>query len=846
MAFASRLGNLTRELVEVLSPPSTRTQPSKHDKLSSTVLRSLKSHTFLQTNHFEVGKALEGLDERFRVNDRDDLADALRERLNSLRANPSKWHPEILHLLLELSDQPTFKADLRNLALLTAEETATTSTLRWEDIAKEDGWDEDDTLWKFVDYSDESEDEIFERNSTDESETTSVIGDAEREAQITASYVVRPDDLSSFEQVRAAQRWRDQTLSEESSRQTKKIAVSEIQVVRDVLFMLQGLDCTLFKQDGVAVPSFQLEHMEWEPFKAMMQSFTDFGAHLRTLRSFVGERQDVPHLQAFQDCISGRLRQLDFNISDLQRRLAAPITDIVLSLVRLKTELKPWLEPLYALADIVSAIDAEPEPTPFRYLELVFDETCLAQLSGKSELYGFLARIFAECFRVYLRPIRLWMDEGKLLSASDLFFVAETSSDSPLWKTWQDRYNLRRNHDGTLHAPAFLRTAVGSIYNAGKNVVVLKLLGKHDAAVSQRQKAEPPLDYDTICPSGQDLVPFSELFDTAFDRWIQSKYRATSTTLKDCLFEDWALFSTLDTLHNIYLMSDGSIAATFSETLFTKLDELRTDWSDRRALTAAAQDSFVSVMADPSRLTVHVESALQHLPPIQSRNSVTTVLSRINVDYRLPWPLQMVLTDDSLENYQSLFTFLLQFKRATHALHKPKILDNYWTDHDNWNAVAIFYSARNKLLWFCTTIQTYLTALVLRPLDTQLRLDLVSACDMDELIAAHHKALKAMVDQACLGSRLKPIQDCILDVLDLALKLERIQSGVADTEEDDLNASYEERLGEIKKNVDRQVRFIWGGLRSVARATSDAQSTKWDMLADMLQAGDLDEQVSST
>lgn len=844
MSFASRLGSLTRELIEASAPSLHQTQTRVHERLSDAILRKLKSHTFLQTNHFEVENALLGLDERFRVNNRDELADALLERLRDLQSYPSRWYPEILHLFLKLSDQPTFKSDVRDLELLETKADTATANLRWEDIAKEDGWDEDIALWKSIDFSDESDDEVFEQDSTGESEATSLVGDGEQGSRAADSYVIQPEDTSTFEKVQASQKWRSTMASEESLRQTKKVAVSEVQVIRDILFMLQGLDCTLFSRGGVAVPYFQLENMEWESFRAMTHSFSDYGTHLRTLRHFVGERQDVPHLQAFQDCISDRLRQLDLHISDLQRQLTAPTTDVVLSLVRTKTELVPWLDPLFSLAEIVSKIESEPQPNPFRYLELVFDESCLAQLSGKSGLFEFFARIFAECFRVYLRPIRLWMDEGKLLSASDLFFVAEASSPTPLGKTWKDRYHLRKAPDGALHAPAFLRTAVGNIYNAGKNVVVLKLLGKHDAAISSKQRAEPPLDYDAICPAGQELVPFSELFDIAFDRWIQSKYRATSTILRTSLFEDWSLSPTLDALHEVYLMSNGSTAAAFSEGIFGKLDELRTDWLDRYALTAAAQDCFAAIV-DPGRLTVCVEPTQQRLHPIICRNSVRTILSGIRVDYRLPWPLQMGLTTTSLEHYQSLFTILLQFKRATYALHKPKILDNYWTDHDDWSVTAVFYSTRIKLLWFCTTVQTYLTTLVLTPLDSQLRRELASSIDMDELIAAHDRALKAMVDQACLGSRLTPIRDCMLDVLDLALKLERIRSGVTDTVDDvEANKPYQERLGDIKMEVDRHVRFIWSGLRSVARATSDAHSTKWDMLADMLQAGDADEQTS--
>lgn len=48
-------------------------------------------------------------------------------------------------------------------------------------------------------------------------------------------------------------------------------------------------------------------------------------------------------------------------------------------------------------------------------------------------------------------------------------------------------------------------------------------------------------------------------------------------------------------------------------------------------------------------------------------------------------------------------------------------------------------------------------------------------------------------------------------------------------------------LKEIKSDYDRHLRFVCGGLRSVARATSDAQSAKWDILAEMFQTGCRDE-----
>lgn len=817
-------------------------QPSRLDKLSDGALKQLRNHSYLRTNHFEVNKALDGLDERFRVNSREDLANALVERLEKLRESSFKWEADILHLLLELSDQPTHNTRLEDLESLQRDhqDADPVAALRWEEIAREDGWDQDGELWETAEYSDISSDGPLEQQLTIDSEDTSMIDDSEHRATVASTFITWSEDPMTFDQVRAAQSWRKPTLLEEHGKSSRKVAISELHVVREVLFMLQGSQSTLFRQDCVASAHFQLDNMEWDTFRALMRDLSDCGFHLQILRNFAAVRQDVPHLQAFQDCISERLREMDSDIAAVQQQLATPLPGYVLSISRMKVELSARLKPLCALADIVSRIETEPHSTPFKYLELLFSETCLAQASGRTDIYEFLARIFAECFRVYLRPVRLWMDDGKLLLASDLFFVAESTSDIPLGKTWESKYYLRKTPEGALHCPVFLNAAASSIYNAGKNVTLLKLLGKYEAAAaSQRRRMEPPLDFEAMCPPGQELVPFSELFNAAFDQWIVSKYRATSTTLKDTLFEDWALLPTLDAFRNVYLMSDGYTSSSFAASIFSKLDETEFGWADGRALTLTAQDSFASVR-DPSRLSIQVDSTSMHLPSTQAPYTVKSVLGSIKVDYRLPWPLQMIVTEISVKHYQALFALLLQLKRANHALHKLKVLDNYWTDHDDWASSAMLYAARSKLLWFCTTIQTYLAILVLTPISAQLRRDLGLASSVDEMIAVHEEALKSMVSQACLGSRLAPIRECILDVFDLALALESIRSGKPDSQKDAVRESKGERLKAVKRKADAHVRFIWTGLRGVARATSDLNSVKWEILADMLQAGDGD------
>lgn len=341
------------------------------------------------------------------------------------------------------------------------------------------------------------------------------------------------------------------------------------------------------------------------------------------------------------------------------------------------------------------------------------------------------------------------MDEGELIAGDELFFVTESSAQSAPKNMWHDLFQLRKGDDDKLHAPSFLCPAATSIFNAGKNIVMLKKLGAYEIIRNVQSNSEPSLEYGAICPAGFDMVPFPELFDAAFDKWIQSKYQRTSTVLRDVLFDTGGLSLTLKALDHIYLMSDGSASSSFCEEVFDKMAAHDHRWHNQHILTAAGQEVFAPYI-DSARLKIMVESVGMDLQRSAILDSVRNALPAIKIRYRLPWPVQIIVSSDGMEYYQMIFTLLLQVRMALQALQKHKMLHEYHARQDAWGEDALFYSSRNNLLWFCTTIQSYLSTLVLTPHTGKLRQDLKKARDVDAMITIHTRALKQMVDEACL------------------------------------------------------------------------------------------------
>ncbi len=891
-----------------------KSDPQAFAALRDATIYALHHHSFLRTNQFEVESRLDGLEERFAVADRDELAGALKDRRARLAEQATKFTPDILHFLLQLSDRPTEDASLDELEDLCASRIAPESPpLRWEDISREDGWADEPDLWQRSrrqgkprardnDYEDDYDDEEdYNDGDGDDSEqgarsedTTLSSVEAPSTLQQPRSYHDPDADERSraelavlLDAVRASQAWRAQKAAavtfstsgaqaEPGPRSTEQVLLFELQIVREALYMLQGLETTLFGTDCVVVNGYQLASVSPHVYVSLLESIAASGRKLMPLRRRLARAQrgtsssPVPLLQMFEDAIRRRLQEFHREVSGVEAHFVVdPSSDRsrgdsvpIVSLVAVMDVLQPSLLCLSALSAVVQTLEAERNAHAFRYLELLFDTTCLAQLEGEQALYVFLGTIFLECFQVYLRPIRTWMEDGRLLEGSErMFFVAGAQAQLPLAKIWRGQYKLLRTSRGVLHAPRFLQPAANKIFTTGKSIVVLRHLGRLDTlsvatgGSRRSEDVEPPLDFAAVCPCGTELAPFAQLFGDAFEQWIQSKHHAAAATLQRTLFDACGLWASLEALHCVYLMADGAAVDAFASRVFHSLDTRNPRWHDRYTLTELARDAFGSRI-EAHRLSVTVsgqdgrgqrraadsKDGKDGNDPSEARRSLRNGLARISVAYRLPWPVQIVILAECIASYQAVFTFLLQVRRASSLLSQHRLLDDgndvrtsasrgggrgaagdMAADRSRLPAGdrALYFTLRARLLWFCNMLQSYLVTVVIAPRIDVLRMALQRAADVDAMSAEHAQTLKALVDEACLGAKLQPIHGAMVDLLDLALRLEDAHRANAAREASELQETW--RLSVLSSPYQQTPTKKTAGTRTLLQAGSPSR-----------------------
>lgn len=302
---------------------------------------------------------------------RDALADALSSRVSEIPDLSAGNLPEILTLLLELSDKPVQKTKLEDLEKCRKETPPREMT--WEDIIEEEPLEGD--IWKNVDFNAESDeawsDEEVEfeavkgrvwegeedlglkrkrrrRRAEDHAEEEYGDGEVER-------FVVEAD-TAGLGTLKKAQYWsrkvepREEDVDvslggdecKDMSLKSGKLLtgtvdielwiVTELQSVREIIFMILGYDCELYQKGKDDDPDvvwidisglekkFALRHTSYKGLVALLEWFGNRGTALNRIRTFTKTPEELPERQSFIAAIDTKLRELNKHIIPIEEK----------------------------------------------------------------------------------------------------------------------------------------------------------------------------------------------------------------------------------------------------------------------------------------------------------------------------------------------------------------------------------------------------------------------------------------------------------------------------------------------------------------------------------------------
>jgi gamma-tubulin complex component 5 len=768
MSFSGTIANLTDPLITAITGISPTKSPSKYRKLQETVRAILKDYQAPTTDKSAVKIQLRGLEEKFRVLNNDELADALESRLTELSKHSTTWTPEILSLLVQLSVNPVASSKVEDLDTLKSPPSP--PALTWEQILDDDPLENEGGLWDDVDFaagsSDEDEYSSLDLAPSPKGTLSSTDSDDQSADGVNVTLKEQADILL-LHKISKAQFWKADGGHE--GELDEKIILTETQAVREALFMLLGLPTVIFQEDhqGDIVTSkrFYIQDVTEDGLGTILMSLASLGQEISILRRWVALPQSIPLVQSFQAALSTKLLLLDASFSEAEDRLINPDGSSAMTLLCLHEMVHKATRPLLPVVPILSTEFSQINTRPFEVLESLYNLACSSESMLDWDAYRFATDLFFPCFQTYLKPIKQWMESGDINEDDKVTFVRRNVAKVPPASLWQDQYVLLTDEAGRIQVPHFLESTAQRIFNIGKTAGFMRSLdldkSEHDSKLADGCIPQFQALIEREQASG--LSPFSEVFGHAVEIWVTGIHQRSSSRLREVMRNRCSLWTTLDALEYVYLSRDGSLTSQVALAISDRIDRSSATWADQYVLTDLFRRLYGQIdCVKPELLRVQPDHSCNTDEPGRRRSMA--LLDELSCTYQVPWAVANVVKPDSLRIYQRIAILLLQLTRAKHLVAQK--LPQY--SRLDVNLTKSIYSLRQRQLWFLDNMHSHI-ATVISSASSQMKAAMKAAEDLDDMITIHEAYITALGKSLFLSENLDSTHQAILALLDMAV-----------------------------------------------------------------------------
>ncbi|XP_034936754.1 gamma-tubulin complex component 6 [Chelonus insularis] len=250
---------------------------------------------------------------------------------------------------------------------------------------------------------------------------------------------------------------------------------------------------------------------------------------------------------------------------------------------------------------------------------------------------------------------------------------------------------------------------------------------------------------------------------------VQS-HLANSAIVK-CLIYDHKMLSHLQSLRCFFFLLNGEFAKNLTGPLYAKFysismpDELFNSSALTNLLENALHYSLNSSYTNSELLSltaIDIPTRLKVLDP--------EALNCLCLRYKVTWPLNIILDEAVMQQYDKVFKFLLMVGRVMWVLQEDFcILKNQREAalSYQYHRVQLF---RHAMMQFMTALSNYLTCSVLHSSWAEFEKDLENAMTIDQIYATHVSYIKKILSRCMLTNRGEKLRICLRNVYQIILK----------------------------------------------------------------------------
>ncbi|KAL8136209.1 hypothetical protein AgCh_010706 [Apium graveolens] len=560
--------------------------------------------------------------------------------------------------------------------------------------------------------------------------------------------------------------------------------VSEEVLVRDVLYVSQGIDGKFVKFDK-SVDGYVLGESVRVPraTRIMVRKVCELGWLFRKVKGYVSETvkslaaEDVGTVgQAFCAALQDELTEYYKLLAVLEAQSMNPIPSVTesvssgnyLSLRRLSV----WFaEPMVKMRLMALLVDN------CKVLKggAMAGAIHMHAQHGDPIVHDFMKRLLRRVCSPLFEMVRSWVLEGELEDIFMEFFVLGQPVKAE--SLWREGYQLR-----SAMLPSFISQSLAHrILRTGKSINFLRV------CCEDRSWADAATEAAAVTGTTTRRGGLGYGETDALESLVTEAARRIDKHLMDVVYRQYKFKEHCLAIKRYLLLGQGDFVQYLMDIVGPELSE-----------PANTISSFK--LAGLLESAIRSSSAQYDDPDILDRLRVKMMPHNIgdrgwdvfSLEYDARVPLNTLFTESVMTKYFRIFNFLWKLRRVEHALigvwktMKPNSIA-FTKLPEAVKLQLILASRRCQVLWdemnhFITNLQYYIMFEVLEVSWSNFSSEMEAAKDLDDLLAAHEKYLHSIVEKSLLGERSQSLYKTLFVLLDLVLRFrshaDRLYEGV--------------------------------------------------------------------
>ncbi|XP_014667456.1 PREDICTED: gamma-tubulin complex component 2-like [Priapulus caudatus] len=538
-------------------------------------------------------------------------------------------------------------------------------------------------------------------------------------------------------------------------------SAQELLIISDLLFCMQGIPGQYVTLDKKSEDSwtFSVDESLDISLKVLTKRILPLCSNFSTVARFI-ESKSVFVCGMVNHALCAAMREVIknyfVNICQLEHQLK--LGDLTLH--KLWFFVQPASEVMEVMACIATAIN-KGQCKGGAVLSLLHERTVGTTGDPRTqELCTFLAQ--SACVP-YFDMLEKWIYKGVIRDPYDEFAVEEHESvqREKLQEDYNDAYWEQRYTICRERVPVFLERVIDKLLNTGKYLNVVRQCGQ-----------------DVKFPGAQEIVYTMQ--EREYTVQIEKAYNFASKMLLDLLIQDKDLIGRLRSVKHYFFMDQADFMVQFMDMAELELTKNIYDVTPTRLeslLELAVRTSVANV--DPYKDDLRVEllpydliTMLFRVISIETEQEKAykkekedlhlTGLEAFSFDYKVEWPVSLILSRKALTCYQLLFRHLFYTK------HVESRLSSVFVECKDMQHRVPFHALRHRMLHFVQNLQYYMMFEVIEPNWKEFEDNMKEVSNVDEVLQNHTELLNCSLKDCMLTD--PALLDIVHKVLVLCLK----------------------------------------------------------------------------